>query len=112
PRAYGSFRRIPGHYARDLKRFPRQFGVRKLTSLAAQRGGLAARGRVKPGMYADIAVFNPMTVIDRATFEQPRQTSVGIDYVFVNGQRVLNKGQLSNARPGRGLRGPGYRGTR
>ena len=112
PRAYGSFPRILGHYSRDLKLFPLEFAVRKMTSLAAQRVGLADRGLVKPGMYADIAVFNPMTVIDRATFEQPHQTSVGIDYVFVNGQRVLNKGQLSNARPGRGLRGPGYRGTR
>ena len=112
PRAYGSFPRILGHYSRDLKLFPLEFAVRKMTSLAAQRVGLADRGLVKPGMYADITVFNPMTVIDRATFEQPHQTSVGIDYVFVNGQRVLNKGQLSNARPGRGLRGPGYRGTR
>ena len=112
PRAYGSFPRILGHYSRDLKLFPLEFAVRKMTSLAAQRVGLADRGLVKPGMYADITVFNPRTVIDRATFEQPHQTSVGIDYVFVNGQRVLNKGQLSNARPGRGLRGPGYRGTR
>ena len=112
PRAYGSFPRILGHYSRDLKLFPLEFAVRKMTSLAAQRVGLADRGLVKPGMYADITVFNPMTVIDRATFEQPHQTSVGIDYVFVNGQRVLNKGQLTSARPGRGLRGPGYRGTR
>src|SRR6266513_2174789 len=112
PRAYGSFPRILGHYSRDLKLFPLEFAVRKMTSLAAQRVGLADRGLVKPGMYADVTVFNPMTVIDRATFEQPHQTSVGIDYVFVNGQRVLNKGQLTNARPGRGLRGPGYRGTR
>ncbi len=112
PRAYGSFPRILGHYSRDLKLFPLEFAVRKMTSLAAQRVGLADRGLVKPGMYADITVFNPMTVSDRATFEQPHQTSVGIDYVFVNGQRVLNKGQLTNARPGRGLRGPGYRGTR
>ena len=112
PRAYGSFPRILGHYSRDLKLFPLEFAVRKMTSLAAQRVGLADRGLVKPGMYADITVFNPRTVIDRATFEQPHQTSVGIDYVFVNGQRVLNKGQLTNARPGRGLRGPGYRGTR
>jgi len=112
PRAYGTFPRILGHYSRDLKLFPLEFAVRKMTSLAAQRVGLADRGLVKPGMYADITVFNPATVIDRATFEQPHQTSVGIEYVFVNGQRVLNKGQLTNARPGRGLRGPGYRGTR
>jgi dihydroorotase/N-acyl-D-amino-acid deacylase len=109
PRAYGTFPRILGHYSRDLKLFPLEFAVRKMTSLAAQRVGLADRGLVRPGMYADITVFNPATVIDRATFEQPHQTSVGIEYVFVNGQMVLKKGQLTSARPGRGLRGPGYK---
>ena len=112
PRAYGTFPRILGHYARDLKLFPLEFAVRKMTSLAAQRVGLADRGLVKPGMYADLTVFNPATVIDRATFEQPHQTSVGIEYVFVNGQMVLKKGQITSARPGRGLRGPGYAGPR
>jgi N-acyl-D-amino-acid deacylase len=112
PRAYGSFPRILGHYSRDLKLFPLEFAVRKMTSLAAQRVGLADRGFVRPGMYADITVFNPATVIDRATFEQPHQTSLGIEYVFVNGQMVLKKGQITNARPGRGLRGPGYKQTR
>jgi N-acyl-D-aspartate/D-glutamate deacylase len=112
PRAYGTFPRILGHYSRDLKLFPLEFAVRKMTSLAAQRVGLADRGLVKPGMYADITVFNPATVIDRATFEQPHQTSVGIEYVIVNGQMVIKKGQLTSARPGRGLRGPGYSGAR
>jgi len=86
-----------------------EFAVRKMTSLAAQRVGLADRGLVRPGMYADITVFDPATVIDRATFEKPHQTSVGIEYVFVNGQMVLKKGQITSARPGRGLRGRGYR---
>ncbi len=112
PRAYGTFPRILGHYSRDLKLFPLEFAVRKMTSLAAQRVGLADRGLVKPGMYADITVFNPATVIDRATFEQPHQTSAGIEYVLVNGKAVLRKGQLTSERPGRGLRGPGYRGSR
>jgi N-acyl-D-amino-acid deacylase len=112
PRAYGTFPRILGHYSRDLKLFPLEFAVRKMTSLAAQRVGLADRGLVKPGMYGDITVFNPATVADRATFEKPHQTSVGIEYVFVNGQMVLKKGQITSARPGRGLRGPGYSGTR
>jgi N-acyl-D-amino-acid deacylase len=67
---------------------------------------------VKPGFYADVTVFNPATIIDRATFEQPHQTSVGIEYVFVNGQMVLKQGQITSARPGRGLRGPGYRSAR
>jgi len=108
PRAYGTFPRILGHYARDVKLFPLEFAVRKMTSLAAQRVGLTDRGVVRPGMFADITVFNPATVMDRATFEQPHQTSVGIEYVLVNGQVVLKKGQLTSARPGRGLRGPGY----
>jgi len=112
PRAYGTFPRILGHYSRDLKLFPLEFAVRKMTSLAAQRVGLADRGLVRPGMSADITVFNPATVIDRATFEQPHQTSVGIEYVLVNGQMVLKKGQLTSARPGRGLRGPGYKQSR
>ncbi len=112
PRAYGTFPRILGHYSRDLKLFSLEFAVRKMTSLAAQRVGLADRGLVRPGFYADLTVFNPVTVIDRATFEQPHQTSVGIEYVFVNGQLVLKKGQITSARPGRGLRGPGYTGTR
>ncbi len=112
PRAYGTFPRILGHYSRDLKLFPLEFAVRKMTSLAAQRVGLADRGLVKPGMYADISVFNPATVIDRATFEQPHQTSAGIEYVLVNGKTVLRKGQLTSERPGRGLRGRGYRGSR
>jgi len=109
PRAYGTFPRILGHYARDLKLFPLEFAVRKMTSLAAQRVGLTDRGLVRPGMFADITVFNPATVLDRATFERPHQTSVGIEYVIVNGQMVLKQGQLTSARPGRGLRGPGYR---
>jgi N-acyl-D-amino-acid deacylase len=108
PRAYGTFARILGHYARDLKLFPLEFAVRKMTSLAAQRVGLADRGLLKAGMAADITVFDPASVADKATFEQPHQPSVGFAYVFVNGQKVLDHGKLTAARPGRGLRGPGY----
>src|SRR5213083_2292376 len=108
PRAYGTFPRILGHYARDEKLFPLEFAVRKMTSLAAQRVGLTDRGLLKPGMAADITVFDPATVGDRATFDNPHQPSVGIAYVYVNGQRVLEHGKLTAARPGRGLRGPGY----
>ncbi len=108
PRAYGTFARILGHYARDLKLFPLEFAVRKMTSLAAQRVGLSDRGLLKAGMAADITVFDPASVADKATFEQPHQPSVGVAYVFVNGQKVLDHGKLTAARPGRGLRGPGY----
>ena len=112
PRTYGSFTRILGRYVREQKLMTLEYAVRKMTSLAAQRVGLTERGLVRPGMYADITVFNPATVIDRATFEQPHQPSVGIEYVLVNGKVVLRKGQLTDARPGRGLRGPGYRPPR
>jgi N-acyl-D-amino-acid deacylase len=108
PRAYGSFARILGRYVRELKLFPLEFAVRKMTSLPAQRVGLVDRGLLKPGMFADVTVFDPATVADRATFEQPHQPSVGFAYVFVNGQKVLDHGMLTAARPGRGLRGPGY----
>ena len=112
PRAYGSFTRILGRYVREQKLLTVEFAVRKMTSLAAQRVGLEDRGLVRPGMYADITVFDPQTVMDRATFEQPHQPSVGIEYVFVNGQAVLRHGKMTDARPGRGLRGPGYRPRR
>ena len=108
PRAYGTFARVLGHYARDLKLFPLEFAVRKMTSLAAQRVGLSDRGLLKAGMAADITLFDPAGVADKATFEQPHQPSVGFAYVFVNGQKVLDHGKLTAARPGRGLRGPGY----
>lgn len=108
PRAYGTFPRILGHYVRDLKLMPLEFAVRKMTSLAAQRIGLTDRGLLRPGMYADITVFDPATVGDRATFEKPHQPSVGISHVFVNGRPVIRRGQLTTERPGRGLRGPGY----
>ncbi|HEX4602213.1 MAG TPA: D-aminoacylase [Gemmatimonadales bacterium] len=108
PRAYGTFARILGRYARDARLFSLEFAVRKMTSLAAQRVGLADRGLLRAGMAADITVFDPASVADRATFEQPHQPSVGFAYIFVNGQKVLDHGQLTAARPGRGLRGPGY----
>jgi dihydroorotase/N-acyl-D-amino-acid deacylase len=109
PRTYGSFTRILGRYVREQKLMTLEYAVRKMTSLATQRVGLTERGLVRPGMFADITVFDPATVIDRATFENPHQPSAGIEYVLVNGKVVLRKGQLTNERPGRGLRGPGYR---
>ena len=108
PRAYGAFARILGRYARDLKLLPLELAVRKMTSLAAQRVGLADRGLLRVGMTADVTVFDPATVADKATFERPHQPSVGFAYVFVNGRKVLDHGTLTAARPGRGLRGRGY----
>ncbi|MGH7645412.1 MAG: N-acyl-D-amino-acid deacylase family protein [Gemmatimonadales bacterium] len=108
PRSYGSFTRILGHYVRELGLLPLEAAVRKMTSLAAQRVGLADRGLLRPGMFADVTVFDPQTVGDRATFTDPHRPSVGIAYVFVNGQAVLRDGRLTAARPGRGLRGPGF----
>jgi len=108
PRSYGSFTRILGRYVRELRLLPLETAIRKMTSLAAQRVGLTDRGLLRPGMFADVTVFDPATVGDRATFEEPHQPSVGIEYVFVNGVAVLRRGQVTAARPGRGLRGPGY----
>src|SRR5207237_10747529 len=108
PPAYRTCARILRHYSPDLTVFPLEFAVHKMTALAAQRVGLSDRGLLKAGMAADITVFDPATVTDKATFEQPHQPSVGFAYVFVNGQKVLDHGKLTAARPGRGLRGPGY----
>ncbi len=108
PRTYGAFTRILGHYVRDLGLLPLETAVRKMTSLAAQRVGLVERGLLRAGMFADLTVFDPATVADSATFEDPHRASVGIVHVFVNGRAALRGGRQTDARPGRGLRGPGY----
>jgi len=109
PRGFGTFPRILGRYVRQDSVIPLEFAIRKMTSLAAQRVGLADRGLLKPGMYADITVFDPATIIDRATFEEPSQTSTGVSYVIVNGVPVIDVGRLTGALPGKALRGPGHR---
>jgi N-acyl-D-amino-acid deacylase len=109
PRGFGTFPRILGRYVRQDSVIPLEFAIRKMTSLAAQRVGLNERGLLKPGMYADITVFDPATIIDRATFEEPSQLATGVSYVFVNGVPVVDNGRLTMALPGRALRGPGYR---
>lgn len=110
PRAYGSFPRILGRYVREVNLLTLEEAIRKMTSLPAQRVGLKERGILKPGFYADIVMFDPKTVIDRATFEDPHQYSEGIDLVLVNGVPVWKEGIFAGNYPGRGLRGPGYRG--
>ena len=108
PRGFGTFPRILGRYVRQDSVITLEFAVRKMTSLAAQRVGINDRGLLKPGMYADITVFDPNTIIDRSTYEMPSQLATGVSYVFVNGVAVVDGGRATNALPGRALRGPGY----
>jgi N-acyl-D-amino-acid deacylase len=103
PRAFGSAPRLLGHYARDLHLFSVEEAVRKMTSLPARRLRLANRGLLRPGMAADITVFDPAHVIDVATYEEPLRYAKGVDWVLVNGQVVLDGGKLTSARPGRFL---------
>jgi N-acyl-D-amino-acid deacylase len=111
PRSYGSFPRVLGRYARDERRFPLEEAVRKMTWSTAQILGLRDRGLLREGLFADIVVFDPATVIDRATFERPHQNAVGVRDVFVNGVGVWRDGRPTGATPGRALRGPGWRPT-
>jgi N-acyl-D-amino-acid deacylase len=108
PRGFGTFPRILGVYVRQDSVISLEFAIRKMTSLAAQRVGINDRGLLKPGMFADITVFDPATIIDRSTYENPSQIATGVAYVFVNGVAVLDGGRVTNALPGRALRGPGY----
>jgi N-acyl-D-amino-acid deacylase len=104
PRAYGSFARILGHYSRDLGLFPPAEAIRKMTSLPAQTLRLADRGRLVPGAFADVIVFDPAEVRDLATYDDPRQYATGMRHVLVNGEPVLADGEVLAARPGRRLR--------
>jgi N-acyl-D-amino-acid deacylase len=113
PRAYGTFPRVLGHYARELKLFSIEEGVRRITSQAALRANLRERGLLREGMIADLVVFDPATVIDKSTFEDPHQFSVGVTDVVVNGVPVLRDGTMTGRLPGRSIRGEGYdRGKR
>jgi len=110
PRAWGSFPRILGRYVRDEKLLTLEEAIRKMTSKAAARVHLADRGILRPGMAADITVFDPAAIRDAATFEDPNRYSAGVRHVFVNGRRVVADGTITAERPGRPLRGPGYAG--
>ena len=109
PRAYGTFPRVIRKYVREDKLLSLEEAIRKMSSLPAQKMRLADRGVVKAGMWADLVVFDAATVTDKATFAQPNQLSVGMDYVLVNGIPVIAAGQATGARPGKVLRGPGAR---
>jgi dihydroorotase/N-acyl-D-amino-acid deacylase len=112
PRAYGTFPRILRKYVREERLLTLEDAIRKFSALPAGRMRLADRGVLKQGMWADLVVFNPDTVADRATFENPNQLSVGMDYVLVNGVPVIEQGRATGARPGKILRGPGYTASR
>ncbi|HET9012866.1 MAG TPA: D-aminoacylase [Gemmatimonadaceae bacterium] len=107
PRGFGTFPRILGRYVREDSLLTLEEAVRKMTSLAAQRVGLAERGVLAPGMFADLVLFDPTTIVDRATFEHPQELSRGVRFVFVNGTAVIDEGVETRALPGRALRGPG-----
>jgi dihydroorotase/N-acyl-D-amino-acid deacylase len=109
PRSYGTFARVLGRYVRELKILTLEDAIRKMTSFPAQRLGLRDRGVLKEGMRADIAVFDPESVRDRATFEQPHQYAEGISLVVINGEIVFENGSMTARRPGRILYGPGHR---
>lgn len=104
PRLWGSFARVLGHYSRDIGLFPLEEAVRRMTGLPARQFGLRDRGLIRPGYFADLTIFDPATVIDCATFEDPIQPAAGILSVFVNGAAVWSKGRSTGRRPGRALR--------
>jgi len=106
PRYFGTFPRILGRYVRDEKILTLEDAIRKMTSANAAKAQQYDRGILRPGMAADVTVFNPTTIIDNATYEKPFQYATGIDYVIVNGKMVLEKGKHTNAKPGAILYGP------
>ena len=110
PRAYGNVARLLGRYVRDEKILPMEEAIRRLTSLPAHNLKIRERGELEPGYFADVAVFDPMTISDKATYEKPHQYSTGMIHVFVNGQLVLTRGRHTGAKPGQVVRGPGWRG--
>ena len=107
PRAYGNFARVLGKYARDEKVISLPEAVRRLSALPATNLGLDHRGLLQEGMFADVVVFDPATIADRATYEKPHQYAVGVKHVFVNGMQVIKDGEHTGAKPGRALWGPG-----
>lgn len=109
PRAYGNFARLLAKYVREEKVISLEEAIRKLTSLPASNLKIQKRGTLAPGFYADVVVFDPENIQDHATFERPHQYSTGVKDVFVNGVQVLENGNHTNAKPGRVVRGPGYK---
>jgi N-acyl-D-amino-acid deacylase len=111
PRAYGSFARLLGKYVREEGIIPLEEAIHRMTGLPAANLKLAGRGALVPDSFADVVVFDPETVIDRATFEEPHQLATGVVHVFVNGEQVLRDGDHTGAKPGRFVKGPGWTGS-
>jgi N-acyl-D-amino-acid deacylase len=109
PRAYGNFARLLGKYSREERLMPLEEAIRRLTRLPASNWKLQDRGCLDPNCYADVVVFDPTTIADRATFDSPKQYAVGVEHVLVNGVPVIRNGEHTGAKPGRVVRGPGYR---
>ena len=109
PRSYGTFPRVLGRYVRELKVITLEDAIKKMTSMNADKISIPDRGSLKVGYWGDVAVFDPNTIADKATYENPHQYSVGVQYVLVNGQVVLDNGTHTGATPGKVIRGPGYR---
>jgi N-acyl-D-amino-acid deacylase len=112
PRAYGNFARFLGKYVREERLVSLAEAVRRLSRLPAENLGLAGRGRAEEGCFADLVVFDPATIADRATYEKPHQYAVGVRDVIVNGRAALRNGEFAGQLPGRALYGPGKRGAR
>jgi len=110
PRAYGSFVRLLGKYVREERVIPLGEAIRRLTALPAGNLGIRQRGLLEPGYFADVVVFDPATVTDNATFQEPHQYATGVTHVFVNGTQVVRDGDHTGAKPGRVVRGPGWTG--
>ncbi|MGH7480511.1 MAG: N-acyl-D-amino-acid deacylase family protein, partial [Longimicrobiales bacterium] len=110
PRAYGNFARLLGKYVREERVIPLEEAIRRLTTLPATNLALRDRGALRAGYYADVVVFDPATIQDHATFEEPHQYATGVAHVFVNGEQVLRDGEHTGALPGRVVRGPGWVG--
>ena len=108
PRSYGTFPRILGEFVREKRVLPLEEAIRKMTSAPARRLSIRDRGLLQPGMFADIVVFDPATIADQATYDNPHRMPSGIKYVVVNGMIVMRDGQHTGAKPGKAVRGPGY----
>lgn len=112
PRTYGTFARVLGRYVREEGVLTLEEAIHRMTGQPASNLKLDRRGLLEPGYFADIVVFDPRTIVDRATFEEPHQLAVGVEHVFVNGTQVLRGGEHTGATPGRFVHGPGWTGRR